>query len=308
MGYVVITGADGFIGSHLCRSFVQQGEQVVALVMCHSPTLSRIQSLPNVQVVECDFCNLSKIELNLSQPPFAFYHLAWAGVAPESRDSFETQMQNLNLCMDAVRLAHRLQAGRFILPGSTMEYLYGDGLITGQDFPTPQNTYGAVKVASRFLCENLAKQLKVPFVYTIITGVYGADRRDNNVIYYVIDQLLSGKKPALTKLEQQWDYIHIDDLTQALILLGRKGVPGKCYAVGHGDNIPLSDYIIQIRDAIDPTLPLGIGELPYIKQQIPRSGIDLSELCKDTGFVPQISFPTGIQMVIQQIKRQRNEE
>lgn len=307
MGLVVITGADGFIGSHLCRVCIQSGEKVVALVMRDSPTLSRITALPNVQVIECDFRNLMGLSIDLPEPPFAFYHLAWAGVAPESRDSFETQLQNLSLCMDAVRLAHRLHAGRFILPGSTMEYLYGDGPITGHDFPTPQNVYGAVKVASRFLCESLAKQLGLSFIYAIITGVYGADRKDNNVIYYVIDQLLSGKKPALTKLEQQWDYIHIDDLTRALLLLGQRGLPETCYVIGHGDNVPLSDYIMQIRDIINPELPLGIGEVPYTRQQLPRSGVDLSKLRKDTDFSPRISFPDGIREVIKEIKEQRED-
>lgn len=307
MGFIVITGADGFIGSHLCRSFIQQGEQVVALVRRNSPTLYRIQTLSNLQIVECDFHNLLQVNLNLLQPPDAFYHLAWAGVAPESRDSFEIQLQNIHLSLDAIRLAHMLQVGRFVLPGSTTEYLYGDGNITGHDFPTPQNTYGAVKVASRFLCENLAKQLDVPFIYTIITGVYGADRRDNNVIFYVIDQLLSERKPTLTKLEQQWDYIHIDDLTRALVLLGQKGIPGKSYAIGHGDNVPLSNYIVQIRDIINPLLPLGIGEVPYSNNQMPRSCVDISALCKDTGFVPQIPFSEGIRDVIKEIKQQRNE-
>ena len=302
MSTVVITGADGFIGSHLCRAYSEAGYDVAALVLPDSPTAGRIKNLQGVTVLPCDFQNLVGIASQIPQEPAAFYHLAWGGVSPEERNSIQVQFPNLQLSLDAVQLAGTIRAKRFVLPGSTMEYMYGDGEITGHDVPTPQNLYGATKIAARYLCEALARQIKVPFIYAVITGVYGADRRDNNVIFYVIDQLLSKKKPALTELRQKWDYIHIDDLTQALILIGQKGIPGKCYAVGHGDNISLSEYVIQIRDMIDPALPLGIGEIPYQSECLPRSCIDISELQRDTGFEPKISFPVGINNVIDQIR------
>lgn len=60
----------------------------------------------------------------------------------------------------------------------------------------------------------------------VITGIYAADRRDNNIIFYVIDKLLRKEKPLMTKLEQLWDYINIRDVVEALTLIGEKGQGG----------------------------------------------------------------------------------
>ena len=172
--------------------------------------------------------------------------------------------------------------------------------------PSPQNAYGAAKVAARFLCESLCKELKIPYIYAVATGIYASDRRDDNVIYYTISKLLKREKPSLTKLEQLWDYVHIDDAVEALYLISTKGKDGAFYSIGHGDNWALANYIYKIRDIIDPSLPLGIGEVPYKGRSgvLPCSCVDLTDLCHDTGFVPRVSFEEGITRVIEAVKNQ----
>lgn len=93
-----------------------------------------------------------------------------------------------------------------------------------------------MKVSVRYLCAKLAGQLCVDFIYAIIIGIYSDDRRDNNVIFYTIDLLLHGRKPSLTRLEQIWDYVYIDDVVSALMRIGDYGNAKAVYAVGKGDN------------------------------------------------------------------------
>jgi nucleoside-diphosphate-sugar epimerase len=142
-------------------------------------------------------------------------------------------------------------------------------------------------------------------VYVVISGIYSADRLDSNVITYSINKLLDGECPSLTKLEQLWDYVHIDDVVMGLRLIIDKGKDNAFYVIGHGDNWPLANYIYKIRDAIDPTLVLGIGDVPYKDGKIPMSCVDLSEMKRDTGFEPKISFEIGILEMIESIKRSR---
>ena len=87
-------------------------------------------------------------------------------------------------------------------------------------------------------------------------------------------------------------------------LIATRGNGGAFYSVGHGDNQPLSRYIEQIRDLIDPTLPLGIGEIPYRDGRLPGSCIDLTSLKRDTGFEPSVPFEEGIREVIRSIRRE----
>lgn len=301
MNHIVITGADGFIGSHLVKAFVAQGDAVTALIMEHSPIRHRIEGIQNVTIVEGDLNNWQALERSLPKEPLAFFHLAWAGVSPEGRNSVAIQTPNIGLCLNAARLAHAVGAQRFILPGSTTEYPYCS-IINENAMPCPLNAYGAAKVSARYLCKALCEELGLPFIYAVITGVYSADRVDNNVIYYTIASLLEGKRPAFTRLEQLWDYVHIDDVMGAFLAIAQKGKPGAFYAIGHGDNQPLAEYIYAIRDAIDPNAPMGVGEVPYKDGKMPASCVDLTALREDTGFIPQIPFQDGILGVIEAVK------
>lgn len=304
MRSVVITGADGFIGRHLVRCFAEKGFSVYAITIKDSPLVKTIENIDNVRIFQVNLSDWDEFCWELPQNPDAFIHLAWAGVSPEQRDDISLQNDNVALALKTVRLAATLHAQRFILPGSTMEYAYSNQVINSSTCPSPQNAYGAAKIAARYLCGALCEDLHIPFICAVISGIYAADRRDNNVIYYTIRTLLEGQKPKLTRLEQKWDYVHIDDVTQAFLLITQKGRGGAFYAIGHGDNCPLSEYIMTIRDLINPSLPLGIGEIPYKDARLPSSCVDLSSIHDDTGYTPSVSFRQGIAGVIGSIREE----
>ena len=295
MKSVVITGANGFIGSHLVDYFSKNGVSVIAIDL--PGCMGHLAKHPLVQFIPCRMEDLENFP-EISETPDVFYHLAWKGVSPQYRDDCATQNDNIAYCLNAVRLAARLGARRFILPGSTMEYMYTAGPINGTASPTPQNAYGAAKIACRFLSRALCEQLGVPFVYTVLTSLYGIGREDNNVLFYVIRSLLEGKRPSLTRLEQKWDFVNVDDAIRALALIGEKGKNDAFYAIGNGENRPLSEYVMIVRNLIDPQAPLGIGEVPYKTAQLPHSTIDLTSLHQDTGYTPSQSFEEGIAPIV----------
>jgi len=305
MKNVIVTGADGFVGSHMIRYFSSQGLFTYAVVIPESKTKNRLKGIKRVKLIEAAPRDYHAVARSLPEGPTAFIHLAWAGVSPDARNSTQVQFENVGFALEAVKLAGVLRAERFILPGSTMEYAYCGQAINKNACPSPQNAYGAAKIAARYLCAAACEELGVPYIYSVITGIYSADRIDNNVIYYTIQTLLNGECPHLTKLEQLWDYIHIDDLVQALYLIATKGKGGAFYSIGHGDNWPLSQYIYQIRDLVDRSLPLGIGDIPYKDARLPSSCIDLSALQEDTSFEPKIAFSDGIREVIAQVRTQQ---
>ena len=302
MEKVLITGADGFIGSHLVKKMLDEGKTVIATV---HPSRNIYQDSKNERlVVKC--MDLSYISCRVGDFPDdidVMYHFAWIGVNPELRNNLDIQIKNINVTVDCMRLAAAKGIKKVIFPGSTNEYLYYGKPIDKDAVPSPNDAYGATKVALRFLCSDFAKQNNIGFIYSIITGIYAADRRDNNVIFYTISKLLHGEKPSLTKLEQLWDYVYIDDVIDAFYLMGEKGKPGAIYAVGHGDNWPLYKYITTIHQLIDPSISLGIGEIPYSSNILPSSCINLTDIERDTGFKPKVDFETGIAKVIGRVKQ-----
>ena len=223
MKSAVITGADGFLGSHFTRKCAGNDTEVWAVVHPESPNAGRISGVPGVHVVVSDIPGLSSKRDLFPESTDAFYHFAWQGVNADDRDNFDVQTGNIGMALEAVRLAGSLHARKFITPGSTNEYLYYGRPIDQNSVPSPSNAYGSVKVAVRFLAQSLAEQLGMEFVYPVITGIYAADRKDNNVLFYTIEKLLRHEKPSLTRLEQLWDYVYIDDVVEAMFLLGDSG-------------------------------------------------------------------------------------
>lgn len=304
MRNAVVTGADGFIGRHLTERLLASGVEVWAVVYPGSPAKDMYVGREHVHTVCSDFSELAWHIREFPERVDAFYHFAWQGVNAESRQDFAVQMENISLTLKCIRFARALRAEKFILPGSTSEYLEYGRPIDEKALPTPQNAYGSVKVALRYLASAYAEQLGIGLIYAVITGIYAADRKDNNVIFYTIDKLLKREKPSLTGLEQKWDYVYIDDAIEALYLIGEKGKTGKFYAIGHGDNQPLSKYIEEIHRSIAPDIPLGLGEVAYKNDRLPSSCISLTALREDTGFAPRVDFHEGIQRVIAAMKQE----
>ena len=302
MKKVLVTGAGGFVGRHLVRKLLAEGLEVWGVVYPGSNIYEGMQD--GKLHVKC--LDLSQVMSHVKEFPAGeidtMYHFAWTGVRPELRNNLDVQMANVGMTMDCMRLAAAIGIQRVVFPGSTNEYLYYGKPLNRDAVPSPSNTYGAAKIVLRYLCRDFAIQNGISFIYTIIAGIYAEDRRDNNVIFYTIDRLLRGEKPVLTKLEQLWDYVYVDDVMEALYLAGEKGKEDGVYAIGHGDNWPLSNYVRIIAEKINPALPLGIGELPYQDGRLPSSCIDLTDIERDTGFRPRVSFEQGISRVIGKIR------
>ena len=305
MKSVVISGGDGFIGSHLTKKLINAGYEVYDIVIPDSKTKERIRDLQGVHIVEGTLDKYERMMKKLPRKPLAFFHFAWAGVTPDQRTDFSCQLANVDISLNAARLAAELGAEKFVFPGSTMEYVYYGKPIDKNSIPSPSDAYGVAKISAKYACSVLCGELGLPFIYTVISGIYSEDRNDNNVIYYTITKLLNKERPSLTRLEQLWDYVHIDDVVLGLQLIAEKGKNNAFYSIGHGDNWPLSNYIYIIHDLIDSSLPLGIGEISYHNGKLPSSCVDLNSIFQDTGFVPQVSFKEGIARVIDKIKKQK---
>ena len=301
MKNVLVTGADGFIGRHLVAELLQNNIKVYALVYIKNHCYINNND-DNLIIIEMDLSNKIDDINNLPNNIDVMYHLAWIGVNANVRDDIDIQVKNIQMSINCLNLAQKYNIKRVIFPGSTNEYLYYGKPLNKNALPSPSNAYGAIKIAVRYIAENIAKKKGIEFIYVIISGIYAADRKDNNVIFYTIDKLLHKEKPSLTKLEQLWDYVYIDDVINGLVKVAEKGKKNMVYVIGHGDNIPLNKYIEIIHNKIDNTLPLGIGEIEYNSDRIPCSCVDLTDIINDTGYRPQVSFEEGIERVIKKMQ------
>lgn len=226
MKTVLVTGADGFIGKNLVMELLNQGLDIYATIYPGHNVYDNISN-EKLHIISLD---LNYVLEHISEFPRnidILYHFAWVGVCPELRNDLEVQMSNISLSLNCMKLAIAIGIKKIVFPGSTNEYLYYGKPLNKDAVPSPNNAYGATKIALRYLCSDLATRNNIDFIYTIIAGIYAADRRDNNVIFYTIDKLLHKEKPILTELNQLWDYVYIDDVIRALIAIGQRGKGGQ---------------------------------------------------------------------------------
>lgn len=302
MNKVVILGANGYIGSRLSLTLAERGYNVVALVDKRF-NYSHLSEKENLQVVEFQLENLNSLYDNPHLKGVdLLFNMAWSAVNATLRNEAEEQVKNIMFGLHVLQLAEYFGIKRVIVPGSAAEVSCGDCVITGKEIPAPSDMYSSAKVALRFICQTYARQHKIDLVWTLITSIYGPGRDDNNLITYAIKTLICGEKPSFTGLEQKWDYLYIDDLITALIILGEQGKGGEIYPIGSGECKTLREYVELIRDIINPELLLGIGDLPYKSpNHIDNQILDISGIAS-LGFIPKYNFETGIRKVIDYIK------
>ena len=299
MRSALITGACGFIGKNLVSELLSSGYRVFATDL---PESSPFEKNARLTYISCDLMKETPFGIPVGECE-VLYHLAWCGVSPEARENFDLQMKNFALSQNAVRLAKTLGIKTVIFVGSTMEYSFCEGEISEKSAPSPLNLYAAAKLSVRYLCESLARLSGIAFRYAVITSIYGRGREDGNLIYYCIRELFEKRSPRLSPCKQIWDFIHIEDAARALRLIGEKG-RASFYAVGTGENRPLSDTVNLISGLIDKNIPVKFGAIPYGESGIINSAVNTQSLRRDTGFKPKYSLDDGIRQLIDYYKKE----
>lgn len=311
MRKAVVTGANGFIGSWLVRELSANGTEVYAVVRGPKSDLSRLENISGsapVHTVFCELCELKDLSGRIEARGFdEFYHLAWEGSTGPARGDYALQLQNAKYTVDAVDAASALGCRRFVGSGTLAEldcYAYG---IEDGSKPAPVSCYGSAKIAAHFMSKAESARLNVEHVWTYLSNTYGVGNRTQNFVNFAAKTMLSGKRAAFTSGEQPYDFVYVSDTVKALRLAGEKGKPFHDYYLGSTKPRKLKEFITAIRDSIDPSIPLYLGEIPFLGKAQPASVFDCGKLVRDTGYTPQVPFEEGIKTTVEWLKSKGNE-
>lgn len=294
----VITGATGAIGMALIEELLRR--EIPTLVFCRADSArnSRIPDHPLLKKVNCSLSQMAEFQPNFDERYDVFYHFAWEGTTGEARNDMLLQNRNVRYTLDAVSLAARLGCHTFIGAGSQAEYGRVEGKLTPTTPAFPENGYGMAKLCASQMSRVACEQKGMRHVWARILSVYGPFDGGGSMVMSTIGKLTRGEKPSFTAGEQVWDYLYSGDAANAFIALAEKGRHGAIYCLGSGDPRPLKDYILAIRDAVNPDASLGLGEVPYAPKQVMYLCADISSLWEDTGFVPAVTFKEGIRKTV----------
>lgn len=303
MKRAIVTGATGAIGTALIKDLINNHIEVLVLCRKDSARNKNVPVDPLVKMVYCDLTELSEIK-NLTDKSYdVFYHFAWMGTTGTARNDMYLQNQNVRYALDAVGAAKRFGCTTFIGAGSQAEYGRVEGTLK-PDTPTfPEIGYGIAKLCAGQMTRVYAHQLGMRHIWTRILSVYGPSDGEQSMVMTTIKKLQTGEVPQFTKGEQMWDYLFSKDAGRAFRLIGEKGKDGKTYVLGSGQAHPLAEYIKIIRDVVCPNSQLELGAIPYTPKQVMFLQADITELNKDTGFVPEVDFASGIKDIIGENKK-----
>lgn len=303
---IFLTGASGFVGSFFLRNLLSTGDNEVAVLLRAPETAWRIKDLlSDTRFIQGDLSNLSNFEAQVKDfQPTAFVHLAWSGVSGKDRNAL-TQWRNVPETLELVEMAARVGATHWIGLGSQAEYGPCQNKINETTHTRPTTLYGASKLAACTLSERLCQELGIRHAWLRLFSSYGPTDNPDWLIPYLIRALLAGQKPSLTKAEQLWDYIYIEDVASAIrAVLDTNDAEG-VFNLGSGHSLKLRTVIEKIRDFIDPDLPLGFGEVPYRPDQVMHLEADITRLTGLTGWFPKADIDITIEKTVDWYSRNK---
>lgn len=300
MKKAIVTGANGFIGKNLVRALLANEYEVVALDIRFDEEL---ESNPSVTCVDVLGKEVAALKENIPEAEYdCFFHLAWAGTSGPARADYEVQLNNVKLACDYILLCKEVGCRRVVYASSinemeTYEYLQSDDIQ-----PAGGYIYGTGKLAAHLMGETVACLNEVEFVPVIITNIYGVGEKSARMIYTSIDKLVHKEHCSFTAGYQTYDFIYITDAINSIIAVAENGKAFNRYYIGSGEPKPLREFLIEMKNIVDPEAEIGLGDIPFKGVDISYSQFDLKKVEKDTGYKNQISFAEGIRMTAEYIR------
>ncbi len=300
MKKAIVTGANGFIGKTLVRALLANEYEVVALDIRFDEEL---ESNPSVTCVDVLGKEVAALKENIPEAEYdCFFHLAWVGTSGPARADYEVQLNNVKLACDYILLCKEIGCRRVVYASSinemeTYEYLQSDDIQ-----PAGGYIYGTGKLAAHLMGETVACLNGVEFVPVIITNIYGVGEKSARMIYTSINKLVHKEHCSFTAGYQTYDFIYITDAINSIIAVAEKGKAFNRYYIGSGEPKPLREFLIEMKNIVDPEAEIGLGDVPFKGVDISYSQFDLKKVEEDTGYKNQIPFAEGIRMTAEYIR------
>lgn len=302
MRKVIVTGANGFVGTAVCKELVVQGIEVIAIIRNEEEHIENISGLANLRIVYCDLANFSMLaDLIPDKDIDVFYHFAWVGSAGPLRGDADVQLKNVQYTCDTVKACAAMGCKRFIFASSIMEYEIIAAMETATT-PGINTLYCSAKVAADYMARTLAGELGIDYIRAVISNIYGPGEMSPRLINTSIRKMLKGEHCAFSAGEQIYDFIFITDAAKVFVAIGEKGITNKTYYIGSQNPKPLKEFLLSLRDSVDPTIEIGLGEIPFNRVSLSYKEFDIHAVKNDTGFIPEISFKEGVKKTIAWIK------
>jgi len=312
---VLVTGADGFIGSHLTEALLKDGYRVKALSQYNSFNywgwLEDIEPSSNLEIVcgdvrDPNFCREISKDIDVIFHLAALIAIPYSYIAPESY--IETNVKGtLNICQSA-----KDNKVKRILVTSTSE-VYGTARYVPIDEKhplQPQSPYSASKIGADAIAMSFYNAFKLPLTIVRPFNTYGPRQSARAVIPTIITQIASGvKEIKLGDTSPTRDFNYVEDICRDFILLSKcdKAI-GETVNIGSNYEISIKETFELIKDIMQSDVKLITDEqrIRPEKSEVFRLWCDNRKIKALTGFEPKYSIKEGLEKTVEWFINPRN--
>tara|TARA_Y100000310_G_scaffold262419_1_gene272079 strand:- start:3741 stop:4715 length:975 start_codon:yes stop_codon:yes gene_type:complete len=310
---VLVTGADGFIGSHIAKALVEKGARVVTIARDIKKTnnMDILDLKDKIDIVRGDIINLEDCEraINEYDIEFCFHIAAQAIVGPANRSPLSTFGSNIKGTWNILETCRTSKTIKGIIIASS-DKAYGQQKKLPYTEDSPLNgyfPYDASKACAEIIARSYFMTYNLPLAITRNANTYGpADMNMSRIIPDVITRLVKDEQPIIrSDGNPERDYLYIKDSVNAYLILAenlhRKEVVGQAFNFGTGKPISVLDlYKKMIKIVGKDVKPKILGQA---KNEIDRQYLDSSKAKKVLGWEPEYDIDSGLKETIEWYKK-----
>lgn len=305
---VLVTGADGFIGSHLTEMLAKRGAKVRALSLYNSFNtwgwLDGIENLASVEVVTGDIRDPHFVK-SITRDVDVVFHLAALIAIPYSYVAPDSYVQtNITGTLNVVQAALEHGVKRVIHTSTSEVYGTARYVPINEAHPLqPQSPYSATKIAADALALSFYNTFNLPLTIVRPFNTYGPRQSARAVIPTVITQILSGKKVIkLGSLHPTRDFNYVEDTCRGFLALAEcEKAVGETVNIGSNFEISIGDTVKLIAELMGRDIEIQSDDVRIRpdKSEVERLWCDNTKIRELTGFQPEVGLKEGLQRSIE---------
>jgi len=297
---VLVTGATGFIGSHLAERLVAEGAEVTLLIKPGASKANVTSILDKVHIHEVDLRDGQRVqELMRECRPRKVYHLAAVGVTDPGVDPRLAVQVNVIGTLNLLEALRETGCDCFVNTGTCYEYGHNTPPMREDQMVDPINAYAASKSAAWLFCNMYHRTHGYPIVTVRPFTVYGPRQSERALIPQVILHALRGEDFPMTGGEQGRDWIYVDDVVEGILRASlAEAAIGQVINLCTGEEHTVREVVEKVLELMgNPIQPL-IGALSYRRGEIWHLVGDNARARELLGWEPQVSLEEGLQETV----------
>ena len=299
---ILVTGGAGFIGSNYVRRIIdgslsQISHVVILDKLTYAGTLTNLSMLPadSFEFIRGDICDFDLVNRITKRVDAIINFAAESHVDRSISAAKEFIQTNVLGTQNLLDSAHQNKVSTF-LQVSTDE-VYGT-IAEGswsEDFPLlPNSPYSASKASADLICRSYFKTHELDVRITRCSNNYGPHQFPEKIIPLFITNLIEGRKvPVYGNGMNVRDWLHVDDHCRGIHAVLMKGRAGEIYNIGGGrelTNLELTRIILEKMNKNDSSIEFVLDRLGHDQ----RYSLDISKICKELSYKPEVKFEDGI--------------